>query len=84
MARNAIFISYSHADKQWLERFENALRIGVTSESFSIWSDQRIGAGRPWEHEIEAIIASAGIALLCHAQIPRVHLYRRQGASCHR
>jgi hypothetical protein len=61
---HAIFISYSHADKQWLERFEKALRVGVFSESFNTWSDQQIGGGRRWEHEIEANLASARIALL--------------------
>ena len=64
MARNAIFISYSHADKQWLDRFVKALRIGVLSESYSIWSDEQIGAGREWDPQIEANIASARIALL--------------------
>jgi hemoglobin-like flavoprotein len=62
--RNAIFISYSHADKPWLERFDKALRIGVTSELYSTWSDQDIGAGEEWERKIEANIASARVALL--------------------
>jgi hemoglobin-like flavoprotein len=62
--RNAIFISYCHADKPWLEQFENALRIGVTHELYSTWSDEQIGAGEQWEGEIEANIASARIALL--------------------
>ena len=62
--RNTIFISYSHADKQWLDRFVKALRIGVLSESYSIWSDEQIGAGREWDPQIEASIASARIALL--------------------
>jgi len=62
--RNTIFISYSHANKEWLERFTKALRIAVVSESYSIWSDEQIGAGRRWEREIEEKIASARIALL--------------------
>jgi hemoglobin-like flavoprotein len=62
--RNAIFISYSHADKPWLARVENALKIGVTSELYSTWSDEQIGAGEHWESEIEENIASARIALL--------------------
>ena len=62
--RNTIFISYSHADKPWLERFENALKIGVTSELYTTWSDQQIGAGEQWERKIEANIASARMALL--------------------
>jgi hemoglobin-like flavoprotein len=62
--RNAIFISYSHADKQWLEQFENALKVGVASELYSTWSDKQIGAGEQWEGVIEANIASARIALL--------------------
>jgi hemoglobin-like flavoprotein len=62
--RSAIFISYSHADRQWLERFENALRIGVNRDLYSIWSDEQIGAGEQWEPKIEANIASARLALL--------------------
>jgi hypothetical protein len=31
--RNTIFISYSHKDKEWLERFEAALKIGVLCEA---------------------------------------------------
>ena len=65
MARSAIFISYSHEDKPWLERFQNALKVGVDREdTFSTWSDEKIDAGREWEKEIEANLASARIALL--------------------
>jgi hypothetical protein len=65
VARSAIFISYSHEDKQWLERFQNALKVGVDrEETFSTWSDEKIEPGREWEKEIEANLASARIALL--------------------
>jgi len=62
--RNAIFISYSHADRQWLDQFEKALKVGVASELYSTWSDEQIGAGEQWQREIEAAIASARTALL--------------------
>jgi serine/threonine protein kinase len=62
--RNTIFISYSHRDKKWLDRFENALKIGVLRDAYNTWSDRQLPVGKKWNEEIEAKISAAKIALL--------------------
>jgi len=61
--REKIFVSYSHKDKEWLDRFREQVG-GVYAEKFQIWSDQEIEVGTDWRLEIEAAIASSRIALL--------------------
>src|SRR5262249_61445013 len=62
--RNTIFISYSHQDKQWMERFVNSLRVGVIREAYQTWSDTDIVSGTDWNSEIDARISAAKVALL--------------------
>jgi serine/threonine protein kinase len=62
--RNTIFISYSHKDKEWLDRFENALKVGVLREAYETWSDEKIGTGENWNEKIESTISAAKFALL--------------------
>jgi hemoglobin-like flavoprotein len=63
-ARTQVFVSYSHHDAQWLERFERKLKPAIKEEAFSIWSDQAIQAGENWKPVIEDKLESATVALL--------------------
>jgi hypothetical protein len=63
-APNGIFISYSHKDKDWLERINTALKPLVHGEIITIWEDRNIPAGSNWLDEINKAIASARIAVL--------------------
>lgn len=59
-----IFVSYSHADKRWLDEFRIALAPVVREGDWEIWDDTRIGPGKNWRNEIESAIESCTAALL--------------------
>lgn len=63
--RDQIFISYSHDDREWLDRFHTKLKpIEHRSGIKTCWSDKDIETGAEWNDEIENAIARARIALL--------------------
>jgi 8-oxo-dGTP pyrophosphatase MutT (NUDIX family) len=59
---NKAFISYSHADRRWLERLLNIL--SPLKAHFDIWSDERIRPGDQWREEIENALIEARVAIL--------------------
>ena len=61
---NTIFISYSRKDKEWLDLFESVLKMGVTRNLYTTFTDRQIVPGDRWDREIKAKIASATIALV--------------------
>lgn len=64
-AKLNIFISYSHADKKWLDRLEvhlKALRRYLSDVEY--WDDKKIKGGDNWKQEIEKAIAKANVAIL--------------------
>lgn len=44
-----IFVSYSHEDKEYAHRLEEALKL----KGFEVWLDDRIDYGTQWPEEIE-------------------------------
>jgi len=62
--RDRIFISYSHADKQWLNDLMMHLGPLVSADRLSIWVDTQIESGRPWLPEICNALDGAGVAVL--------------------
>ncbi len=58
-----MFISYSHADAEWLERLQKHLRP-LQREGIEVWDDTRLKPGEPWREEIRAALAAAKIAIL--------------------
>jgi hypothetical protein len=59
-----IFISYSHKDKEWLERLQVNLKPFLRESSVLAWDDTNIKAGSDWRDAINQALASANIAIL--------------------
>src|SRR5947208_4052000 len=64
-----VFVSYSHADAQYLDKgsLMSFLR-GLEGEGVEFWTDRRIVAGDEWDDEIRSGMAQADIALVLVSQ----------------
>lgn len=61
--RTQVFISYSHADKEWLVRLQKHLRPLVRT-GLEVWDDTRLRPGEPWREEIRKALAETKVAIL--------------------
>jgi TIR domain len=59
MARNRIFISYSHRDERLFKEFLRHLKPWQDEGILDAWTDNRLQAGQDWHSEIQQGIASA-------------------------
>jgi hypothetical protein len=65
MQRNRVFISYSHADKEFLEAFRVHLKSwGDTGLLLDLWIDEQIEPSQKWHEEIQQALESATVAVL--------------------
>jgi len=64
LQRQELFISYSHKDRAFLERFWTHLSPLETQYGLQRWDDSRIQPGDIWLDEIERALARAQVALL--------------------
>ena len=62
--RTKVFISYSHADKEWLGRLKRHLKPLVREGQLDCWDDTHIRPGDDWRQEIRAALDRAQVAVL--------------------
>jgi hypothetical protein len=62
--RTKVFISYSHADKEWLERLKRHLKPLVRESNLDLWDDTHIRPGDDWKQEIRTALDTAQVAVL--------------------
>lgn len=62
--RTKVFISYSHADRMWLERLKRHLRPLVREGRLDCWDDTHIQPGDDWQQEIRNALDKAQVAVL--------------------
>lgn len=61
--RKGVFISYSHADAEWLERLQKHLRP-LQREGVDVWDDTRLRPGEPWREGIRKALSQVKVAIL--------------------
>ena len=63
-SRTQIFVSYSHADGDWLKRLQVHLKPLERAGSIEWWDDTKILPGMVWRDEIEKALNAAAIGVL--------------------
>jgi TIR domain len=63
-----VFISYSHKDVKWLEKFKQFLRPLEEQELIRVWDDTEIRVGSEWLGEIRKALESARVAVFLVTQ----------------
>lgn len=64
MEKAKVFISYSHADKEWLGKIKLFLGQLEDNGQLEIWEDTRIETGDEWRKGIENALSSCTLAVL--------------------
>ncbi len=62
--RDGVFVSYSHADKKWLERLKVHLKPLERDHQIVIWNDTKLRSGDKWLVEINKALSTPDVAIL--------------------
>ena len=63
-ARKQAFISYSHADKEYVDRLRLHLKPLEDKYDFEIWNDDKIKVGDKWKEEIRENLEKSTVVVL--------------------
>lgn len=63
MSKPTVFISYSHKDEDWKNRFLPHLKVLEKQDRIFIWQDRQIDPGGKWFHEIKEVMEKAAVAV---------------------
>ena len=66
--RKKVFISYSHLDREWLEKLKKWLKPLEQGGLLDFWDDSEIEPGKDWRQAIKDAMASARLAVLLVSQ----------------
>ena len=58
-----VFISYSHSDALWMERFRRELNAALFKKA-TVWCDKDIDRGTNWENRLDTELDRADVALI--------------------
>lgn len=61
---NLVFVSYSHADGEWLRRVLVLLKPVVRNRRLQVWADDYIPVGDDWRRSITDAVDGSAVALL--------------------
>jgi hypothetical protein len=64
MKQSQIFISYSHNDREYLDRLLIHLKPLEKEGLIDVWADTRLKAGDQWREEIKKALDRASVAIL--------------------
>ena len=59
-----VFVSYSHKNKKWMDRFREMLTPLLAEGKLKVWDDSRIQTGSDWRAEIDQALRNASVAIL--------------------
>lgn len=62
--RDGVFVSYSHHDAVWAERFRKVLKPLIRSKRLRLWFDVDLRVGDMWRPELMQAIRRSSVALL--------------------
>jgi hypothetical protein len=62
--RRRVFLSYSHADREYLNRILVHLKPLEAAGLIEVWVDKRLTAGDRWKKEIETALQSSAVAIV--------------------
>ena len=68
MARDQVFISYSHRDKKWLSKLQVVLAPLTSKKTITVWADTEIRPGERWQQEIAEALDATSVAVLLVSQ----------------
>jgi hypothetical protein len=61
--RDLVFISYSHRDRDWLDRLLVFLKP-FAGPNFKVWADPHIRVGEEWRRDITGVLAQSCVGVL--------------------